>query len=267
MHVHCSHMASAIYSACRIDAKAVSTQSPSARRSRVAKLAFPSGEPGYHAAGAAFLRAASLRKSGRPDLSRDSRSATLTAEGGGRDRLRDVRQDPRLPGSSGPDHRPDCSHARSSPPDRRQVAGTIPISSGRDQSRVPVSSTPSRGASRDCWTRARQIFQRLREFTIKFGSITLMLVQIAFLQATPIYCFHYGSQQLTKSRCDRAQLLIEGCLDHCFIDIMHQVDKALLLRTFNGFVGTIEVRNEYTLEPTLNPSLNPGSTRMRQLFG
>ena len=37
----------------------------------------------------------------------------LTARRPGRDRLRDVRQDPRLPGSSGPDHHPNCSHARS----------------------------------------------------------------------------------------------------------------------------------------------------------
>jgi hypothetical protein len=51
------------------------------------------------------------------------RSAALTAEGGGRDRLGDVRKDPRLPGSSGPDHHSDRPHARSEPQDRRQVAG------------------------------------------------------------------------------------------------------------------------------------------------
>src|SRR5215813_9476489 len=70
--------------------------------------------------------------------------------GGGRDRLRDVRQDPRLPGSSGPD--PSLRlRAHSAFTERPSPSGWHDlVSSGPAHPHAPASSTRSKGASHGC---------------------------------------------------------------------------------------------------------------------
>jgi hypothetical protein len=75
-----------------------------------------------------------------------------------------------------------------------------------------------------------------------------MFFKVVPFEAKSVYGFNHWFQQSCEVSDDLLKIVVERMIQGCIVQIANKVDETFLLRTFEGFVCSIEVRNENTFE-------------------
>src|SRR5262252_1699376 len=81
------------------------------------------------------------------------------------------------------------------------------------------------------------------KFFVEMLNEVLVLAQKTRFQPKPINCLNHGFQQYRKVSHQLFHLFIEGLSEKVIVQIPHEMNQALLLRTVNGVIRSIKVRD------------------------
>ena len=56
-----------------------------------------------------------------------------------------------------------------------------------------------------------------------------VLLEEMLLETSPVYRRHDASENLTELRDNFSELLVEGMVEHCIVEVAHQMNETLLL--------------------------------------